>query len=269
MITPRKASSLLAVSAAVAIAGAGVAQADGYAGGGRVVAPYNWSGLYFGVHSGWSWSDTSAAYPSTIIPALSIGGVPGAGWDTTTDAPIVGGQIGLQHQFGLLVVGVEGGLSSTYQTKYGSDLCPRQTIALFNCNARLENVLTLGGRLGLSMGKWMPYLTGGYASARFDENLTNRSLAPVGFEIVRWGQSRDNGWYIGGGVDIAMAHGWTIGLDYKHFEFDDNNKIAHAIVGGVWGPLPNDSARFESSADTLSIRVSWKLGRPEAVVPLK
>jgi outer membrane immunogenic protein len=273
MITLNKASSLVVASAAVAmaaIAGAGVAQADGYQGrGAPVAAPWNWSGLYFGVHSGWAWSETSAVYPSTIIPGASIGGVPNQGWDTTTDAPIVGGQIGLQHQFGQLVVGIEGGLSSTYQTKVGSDLCPKVTIALFNCNARLENVLTLGGRLGLSMGKWMPYVTGGYASARFEESLTNRSLAPIGVEIIRWGNSRDNGWYIGGGVDLAMAHGWTIGLDYKHFEFDSNDKQASAIVGGIWGPLPNDNARFESNADILSLRVSWKLGRVETVAPLK
>jgi len=272
MITLNKASSLVVASAAVAmaaIAGAGVAQADGYQGrAAPVAAPWNWSGLYFGVHSGWAWSETNGFFPDGN-PALTIAGVANQGFSTTTDAPIVGGQIGLQHQFGALVVGIEGGLSSTYQTKVGSDLCPKVTIATFNCTARLENVLTLGGRLGWSMGKWMPYVTGGYASARFEEEVTNRSLAPIGASIIRYGGSRDNGWYVGGGFDIAMAHGWTIGLDYKHFEFDSNDKPASAVVGGVWNALPNDNARFDSNADILSLRVSWKLGRVETVAPLK
>ena len=65
-----KASSLLAVCAVAALAaftGAGSAQADGGPGG-RVVyeRPYNWSGLYFGVHAGWVWSETNAFSPMEI-----------------------------------------------------------------------------------------------------------------------------------------------------------------------------------------------------------
>ncbi len=272
MITLKKTSALVVASAAVAlVVGTGVARADGYEPRAAVVAPtWNWSGLYFGVNSGWAWSSTSAAFPTTgVNPALQIAGVPGMGFDTSTDAPVAGGQIGLQHQFGQLVVGVEGGLNVTYQNKYGEDLCPRQTIANFNCVARLDDVLTLGGRLGWSMGKWMPYLTGGYASARFNEQAQNRSLAPIGFTIINYGDSRDSGYYIGGGVDLAMAHGWTIGIDYKHFDFGSNNKQASAIVGGTWNALPNDNARFDSEADILTVRVSWKLGRPDVLVPLK
>jgi hypothetical protein len=60
----------------------------------------------------------------------------------------------------------------------GVDLCPKQTIALFNCTARFDDVLTVGGRLGWAMGKWTPYVTGGYASARFTEQANNKSLLP-------------------------------------------------------------------------------------------
>lgn len=271
MYALREIRTLVVASAAVAVVasiGPGVARADGSpARGVAATAPSNWSGLYFGVHSGWAWSDTNATYPTTLNPALSISGVPGGGWETVTDAQIFGGQIGLQHQLGAIVLGVEASLGSTLEN-YGSDLCPKQTIALFNCNARMVDVLTIGGRLGLAMGHWMPYLAGGYASARFNEQVTNRSLAPGAFTIIDWGQSRDSGWYIGAGVDWHLAAGWTIGIDYKHFEFDEQTKLASAVIGGQWGGLPNDTARFDSTADTLTLRVSWKLGRPETK-PLK
>jgi len=259
------------VMAVAALAGSGVVQADGYGAKGKVVyeGPANWSGLYFGAHSGWVWSQTDASFPGGN-PAATIVGVAGQGFSTSHDAPIVGGQIGLQHQFGQVVVGVEGSFSTAFQNgTNGDDLCPKQTIALFNCVARFEDVLTVGGRLGWSMGKWLPYLTGGYASARFSEYSTNKSLAPAGFTIVQWSHDRAQGWYIGGGIDMALAHGWTIGLDYRHYDFDSHAGLANAIVGGVaGGPLPNDNAVFNHTADTVTLRVSWKLGRPEPA-PLK
>src|SRR5689334_24088915 len=35
-----------------------------------------------------------------------------------------------------------------------------------------------------------PYLTGGYASARFNEQAQNRSLAPIGFTIINYGDRK-------------------------------------------------------------------------------
>lgn len=268
-----KVSSLVAGSAVVAIAafaGAGVAQADGYEARGKVAyeRPTNWSGFYFGVHSGWVWSQTDAFFPDGN-PAATIVGVAGQGFSTRHDAPIVGGQIGLQHQFGQLVVGVEGNLSVAFQDNYGTDLCPKQTVALFNCQARFDDVITVGGRLGLAMGHWMPYVTGGYASARFSEQVSNRSLAPGAFTIEEWSHSRIPGWYIGGGVDMALAHGWTMGVEYRHYDFGTYVGLGTGVVGGLaGGPLPNDNASFDVTADTVSLRVSWRFGRSEPA-PLK
>jgi outer membrane immunogenic protein len=263
-----------AVAAVMAITGAGVAQADGYERGPKVAyqAPYNWGGFYFGVHSGWQWSDINAFYPDGN-PALQISGVPGASWGVNHDSPVVGGQIGLQHQFGAIVVGIEGSYTTAYRDNFGPTLCPRQSIANFDCVARFDDVLTIGGRLGWAATTdcckhFMPYVTAGYATMQWSAEGRNRSLAPGAFTIVQWGDGRNTGWYLGGGVDWAMAQNWTIGLDYRHYFFDDNLELARAVVGGVWGPLPNDNARFDMSSDIISLRVSWKLGRPEPA-PLK
>ena len=258
------------VVAVAALAGAVSAQADGYEPKGRAVyeRPYNWSGLYFGVHAGESWSQIDATFPDGN-PAATIVGVAGQGFSVSHSAPIVGGQIGLQHQFGQVVLGVEGSFSSAFQNNPGVDLCPKQTIALFNCVARFDDVLTVGGRAGWSMGKWMPYVTGGYASARFTEKVNNKSLAPVATTIEEWQGGRASGWYIGGGVDVAIAHGWTVGLEYRHYDFGTYLGLGSGVVGGLaGGPLPNDNANFSNTADTVALRVSWKLGRAEPA-PLK
>ena len=53
-----------AVAAIAAVAGAGLAQADGMPG--KRVAyekPWDWGGLYFGVHSGYQWSSVNVENP--------------------------------------------------------------------------------------------------------------------------------------------------------------------------------------------------------------
>src|ERR1700674_878834 len=85
-----------AVLAVAAVASVGIAQADGMPGRARVAyeTPWNWSGFYFGVHSGFAWTDFDAAFV----------GIPNFG--VSHDAPVVGGQIGIQHQWGNIVLGV-------------------------------------------------------------------------------------------------------------------------------------------------------------------
>jgi outer membrane immunogenic protein len=236
-----------AVAAIAAFAGAGVAQADGYAGGGRVVGPYNWSGLYFGVHSGWQWSSIDVGFPFF-----------GTSFGNDHDSPVVGGHIGLQHQFGQIVLGVEGNLTTTSQNNAGDAPCPA---AGATCSARLDDILSVGPRLGLAMGKWMPYVTGGYANAAY-HFIARTNGTQIQTEEAR---ARVNGWYIGGGVEMALSHGWTVGIEYRHYDFGDKTVAAFSPAGTFIEP-----AQFvDPTAEVFTIRASWKLGRPERVVPLK
>jgi opacity protein-like surface antigen len=45
------------------------------------------------------------------------------------------------------------------------------------------------------------------------------------------GSARHRGWYIGGGDDMALAQNWTIGLEYRHYEFDDKVVTFHTPAG--------------------------------------
>jgi opacity protein-like surface antigen len=254
----RQLSKFAAGSAAVAvaaIASVGIAQADGMPSRGRAVVyekPSDWSGFYFGVHSGWQWSQIDA---SSIPGGLSQ-------FDVSHDSPVVGGQIGIQHQFGNFVLGIEGTLSVAFQDDYSSAPCPNPA---FTCAARFDDVFTIGPRLGWAMGKWMPYLTGGYANAAFSEKISLNTNSSNPFED----RQRHSGWFIGGGVDLAMSHGWTIGLEYRHYEFDDAvYQVARtsAVTGLI--DLSQPANRLDVTSDIVTLRASWKLGRPEAA-PLK
>jgi outer membrane immunogenic protein len=247
----RQVSMVAAGTAAMAVAtfaSVGIAQADGMPSKGRVVyeKPYDWSGFYFGAHSGWQWSDIQSDF------------VPGPASDSVShDSQVVGGQIGLQHQFGNFVLGVEGNLTVAFRDGFANTDCPNPART---CGKRFDDVLTIGPRLGWAMGKWMPYLTGGYANARYShESFTTATV--TNFLI---GSERFSGWYIGGGFDMALAHGWTIGLEYRHYEFGETTFLTNSPAG----VLSADVRSVDPSMDTVSLRVSWKLGRP-APAPLK
>src|SRR6185436_7682953 len=185
-----------AVVAFAAFAGVGLAQADGMPG--KRVAyekPWDWGGLYFGVHSGYQWSSVNVENPA--FP-------PGFSFDH--DSFVVGGHIGLQHQFGAIVVGIEGSLTGAYWNNPGSTTCfapgPQLTPGgTGNCSARLDDILSIGPRIGFAMGKWMPYVTGGYANAAY--HFYGRT---IGTQIMNEeAQARVGGWFIGGGVDMALS----------------------------------------------------------------
>jgi opacity protein-like surface antigen len=239
-----------AVLAGTTVAGMSIAQADGMPSKGRAVVyekPYDWGGFYFGLHSGFQWSDFDATFTN------------GNAFGVSHDSQVVGGQIGIQHQFGNFVLGVEGALTVAFQDDFASTDCPNPAIT---CAARFDDVLTIGPRLGWAMGKWMPYITGGYANARF----TEKGVVKINNADTRTASERHSGWYIGGGVDMALSHGWTIGLDYRHYEFDDATYDPANPAGVV---LAGDRNVADASSDVISLRVSWKLGRPDVARPLK
>ena len=257
MTVVRKLAAGMVALAAAVIAGVGVAQADGTATrkAAPVVAPTTWSGLYFGAHAGFAWSDFDTRF--AVLPT------PPNSWSASHDAAIYGGQIGIQHQFGLFVLGIEAAISSAWQDHHASNDGCGGVNAAFVCAARFNDVLTVGPRLGYAMGKWMPYLTGGYANARFEEKAF---LKPI--STAFWtGSERHSGWYIGAGVDMALAQGWTVGLEYRHYEFDNELYVPFTPAGLA---ILGDRNVADVTLDTIALRVSWKLGRPEPVAkPMK
>jgi hypothetical protein len=79
------------IAATAALGGASVALADGYSAPWVAYErPADWSGVYFGVSSGYQWSNIPVQFTDfgTIITG-------------THDDALVGAHLGLQHQFGV------------------------------------------------------------------------------------------------------------------------------------------------------------------------
>jgi outer membrane immunogenic protein len=274
------------IAATAALGGASVALADGYSAP-RVAyeRPADWSGVYFGVGSGYQWSSIDVSSPVGV--ALGIPGSVPAFTSDHNDA-FVSAHLGYQHQFGAIVLGVEGGWMSTLRDDAGShELCNvplvLPIIAQGNgCTARLQDIVTVGARAGYAMGRWMPYLTGGYANAGVD--FESRIPAPgaagaAGATVaVEDAHTRLGGWYLGGGLEWAISPGWTTGIEYRHYDFGSRNATAgtactSATAGCPFAPgvpigTALESVRFSDTTDSVTARVTWRWGRPDAA-PLK
>ena len=219
--------------------------------------PTDWSGVYFGVGSGYQWSSIDV-----LGPGIGIGSDHSEG--------ILSAHLGVQHQFGNIVLGVEGGWMSSIRDSDGSNefcdsITPVLTLPIIaggpNCSAKFNDVLTIGARLGLAQGHWMPYVTGGYANGGFDFTARGIAVAPIARPVIEQAHARLGGWYAGVGFDWVVSPGWTAGIEYRHYDFGSEDVVAFAPGGA-----PLELVRFEPTLDTITARVSWKWGR-EAAAP--
>lgn len=247
----RKLSKLAAgsvIATATAIGGAGLALADGYnAPRVRYERPSDWSGVYFGVQSGYQWSSIDTNFVNA-----------GTNFSVDQNSGLVGAFLGYQHQFGQIVLGVEGNWLSAFRDEVGSATCPGAT---FTCTQRLNDILTAGGRVGWAAGHWMPYVTGGFASARYEY----RTFTTATGTVFDTGATRHDGWYIGGGAEWKVSPGWAVGLEYRHYEFDTAGQQPNKPDGTF---TTTDKYSADPTTDTITARVSWRWGR-EPAAPLK
>ncbi|HLL27569.1 MAG TPA: outer membrane beta-barrel protein [Xanthobacteraceae bacterium] len=214
-------------------------------------AAFDWSGFYVGGSLGYQ--DPRIKLVNPNFPASAI--------QPHDPDGIYGGHIGLQKQFGAFVLGVEGGLQDSFLRSGGNVACNGPNAGLApgipaNCQARMKDVWTIGGRAGWAAGNWMPYISGGYANGAFDYHAI--SLAGSTFEQAK---TRLGGSYIGGGLDWMLSPHWTLGVEYRHYQFD--HKLASAFGtggGGFPAGVFTEPVQFGAKADTVSARLSYRWG---------
>ena len=241
--------------------GASQASADGYNSPRGYAAPYNWSGIYGGVNAGWMDSTVDWAF-NPAVPAAA-----NQQFSLSNDGnAIFGAHVGYQHQFGSIVVGVEGALIEQGQknwiggANYGIN-------PLFEAQARYSNeIWTVGPRLGLAVERWMFFLSGGYATTTIDTRAVVRATGLSAGSAFA-GSSRNDGWYTGVGIEHALHHNIIVGLEYQHLVFDGERQCA----GGncVTGAAGFNNRDVDSTSDIVRLRLTYKFGARDELRPLK
>jgi outer membrane immunogenic protein len=265
-----------AALAAFVLAGAlslssGAYAADVYHGGGSLkdspdllpVSPV-WRGFYAGGHIGGAWGgpDVSNTYTYKQDPTV----------DSSVNASgvIGGGQIGFNLQSGNLVYGLEvdlGGVdlsgSRTVQLQGGGD----PLSVKYSTSGGFYGDIT--GRLGYAVGRTLIYAKGGAAFVNVDFN-SHYTGQYAEFDY----QDSDAfwGWTIGGGVEYKLHPGWSLKVEYQHFDFGDasfGHKSAQHFDCGKVGGWPGDmhcaselttDAKVSPTADAVTFGVNYHFG---------
>ena len=208
---------------------------------------YNWGGLYIGVGAGWVGSDVSWTYrdPTGAVVDRPING-------QSSDAAVLSGIIGLQHQWGRIVLGIEGAINGTvgFSDDWGTASCFNPA---FNCQSRVQgHNYTLGARLGFTpVDRLLLFVSGGAATMNVQTREVNAATGVVNaFGTRDW----HNGWYIGGGIEYALTRNWSLGLEYQHYMMDDKLHLStvnfeHRLIG--------------VESDMVRARLTYKIGREE------
>jgi outer membrane immunogenic protein len=186
-----------------------------------VVAPVVldlFSGPYIGLHGGWGWSDADSRYVDDDLnsPNCGLGENWGCPVDVDPQGAFVGAQIGWNHVLGNnWMIGVEADWSAASLHDSGVGPWDNQgsgeaTQVILN----VDQLATIQARLGVVMGRSMPFFTVGWGWAHAERSAFNPVFIPGDL-------STDNKWHqgltLGAGVEHAINQNWTIKGEYRYF----------------------------------------------------
>ena len=113
------------------------------------------------------------------------------------------------------------------------------------CTNGVNNLFTIGGRLGVTFNQWLLYGTGGYANGRIKTSTVNAPCLPCESSAEQHG-----GWYVGAGVDYMLAHNWIVGLEYQHINLNSKEHDPD-------GTLDPNSRNMDAKVDIVRARLSY------------
>jgi outer membrane immunogenic protein len=222
---------------------------------GWLAAPYDWSGVHFGVHVGYGGFKTGGVYANDRINPLTDNPA-GINLKSFENFGLVGGaEIGFDWQFGSMVVGIKADISGTDWDDLSIDTQipeqPAQTVAL-----DLDYLATLRGRVGWAFGNKLLYLTGGVAFVGGEfEDITfpdKTRISAVGGVIgggLEWGIAPNlslsaEGLYLAFDKEANLADVKGIGAAGDHVDIKDGYLFR---VGANWRPWQAADARFAAA----------------------
>ncbi len=189
---------------------------DGYV---PAVYTYNWTGPYIGAsvgamisgHESWKYLSNGA----------SVDGLGFAGY-------FAGGQAGYNVQMGQTVVGIEADYGWT--NAHGGKSCPNAFF--FTCETEVDNLGSVTGRLGYSMGRALFYGKGGLAFGDVTLQTKQNAGAAIAPSNTSVNGSSDTliGWTAGAGMEFALTDRWSAKAEYMYY---DLGKETFAVDNGL------------------------------------
>jgi len=219
------------------------------------VAPgYSWSGVYGGIHIGGAWGDADLTerlpnFFAILPPSLSSG--------HDVDGWLGGLQLGMNRQFGKVVLGVDLSLSGADISGSNGDCFGLTTLAgglaTVRCDTKVNWLASAMFKVGYAMDRWLVYGKVGWAVAGIDHKLTG-TIIPIPISVASSVNETADGIAFGAGVEYAFGNGISLGLEYTHMNLEADG--SGLILGGI---LTTGSR--EVDLDIVRMRLNFKLGQ--------
>jgi len=214
-----------------------------------------WTGFYIGVNGGIG-SVTSTNGYTAISPPLALGDdvlplkIGFQNRDEVRWNNVIGGlQIGVNGQIGMMVLGFEADANLNLSNQSASNTVVNFSSVVFfpeqenfvpvnlmrAYTEHLEGFATARGRLGVALGDWLFYVTGGlaYAQLKTSVALTLTGLTPTPQFAVFSTRQTLRGSAFGGGVEAPLAGALTFKIEYLHLDFGHVDSTANLLQFGL------------------------------------
>jgi len=246
------ASSVLGFSGAASAADLGPPPAPVYK-----VAPYEppqfyWTGLYLGGNVGGGW--TQGSWTDSMF---------GIGWGNPNNPVFIGGaQVGANYQIQHFVIGLEADFDWAASHRVNNVVTftpPGAGPNSFQLASNNRWITTLAARAGYAFDSILLYVKGGggwVGSGHITlSNLTTNSAATFS------NGSTDTGWLVGGGLEWAFAHNWTVRFEYDFLGLSNRSFVVPAAFPVLAGDTFT-SQHHNVQMATVGINYLFNLGNP-------
>src|ERR1700722_12147494 len=168
-----------------------------------------WTGFYAGLNVGGAFGSSRNAF--------TVAGFGLPSFATSLDGVIGGGEAGYNWQTGPWVLGLEANFEGSGLNGGGNAPCLPPLCGALAASYRqgLSWFGTLRPRIGYALANWLLYATGGAAVGQGGRNPT---LAGGPFVAADRRGGTQDGWTLGGGVEVALAPGWSAKIEYLRLD---------------------------------------------------
>jgi outer membrane immunogenic protein len=252
-------------------------------------APYNWTGVYFGVNGGLGWDNAKTNYSYSSIPAPAPPGfedVFGAGGplnvtgDTAVQSAIadgylplslgasantfgaIGAQFGYNYQVRQMVVGFEADLDWADGVRSTNFAAPPNGVItnVGHQSAGLHWLGTARLRAGYAFDRALIFATGGVAFGGIKAESSASQFDGANTDLFAGSASGTKvGYALGGGVEYAVARNMSLKAEYLYYDFgkaDYAVAAANTIAEGE-GLFVNASQRLDGSLLRIGLNVRY------------
>lgn len=223
----------------------------------------SWTGFYFGANLGYGWGNPGTINPNGVGSSVPTGSLTfpdtlteiaadlaGLGpVSTNPQGPLGGVQVGYNHQFSSLVLGVEADFSaasieqSVTRTITAAGSSVLSTTTVLRAQESLRSFGTLRGRIGFTpFPSLLLYGTGGLAYGQASVSLdiaqtgscspcTSASVVDAFTPSFNSASTTLVGWTAGAGAEWAVAPHWSIKGEYLYYDLGTLSFSGATITG--------------------------------------